>query len=235
MALALTAPERVERLLVLDMAPVSYGAADASGWGDNVDIINELLKVDVKTVNSQVDGTPAAPTRFDRSEDVFEGRNVRVPAPAGAFESPWGRAPGLAARSQTPRCASTQLKNKRDADAFLARTVADPGLRAFVLMNLVRRSGGEGFAWRINLPAIASSLDELASWDFGDAPQYGGNTLFIAAGRSKYVRSSHLPAIEQHFARFSLSKIRNAAHWIHADEPDALRLIVTKFFDVPGA
>ena len=125
------------------------------------------------------------------------------------------------------------IKKKSEADAILARHVQDAGLRAFVLMNLVRRSG-EGFAWRINLEGIANSLDDLADWDFGDLPRYDGNTLFVTGGQSKYVRSSHLANIQEQFVHFSISKIRNANHWIHADEPEALLVITSNFLDVPS-
>ncbi|EOD31245.1 hypothetical protein EMIHUDRAFT_468247 [Emiliania huxleyi CCMP1516] len=81
--------------------------------------------------------------------------------------------------------------------------VSDPGLRAFLLTNLVRRSGeteprlrrdcaenkrgGQGFAWRVNLRAIADSLGELARWEVG-GEVYGGNTLFVAGGSSRHSR-----------------------------------------------
>ena len=174
MALALTKPERVERLGVLDMAPVSYTSDDGSKWGDIRAVV-----VAVQTVEL------------------------------------------------------ARILSKRDADAVLSRSVADPGLRAFVLMNLVRTSTG-GFRWRFNLEAIAASLPKLARWEPIGGQQYGGNTLFVGGGKSKYVRSSHLEAISSHFSRFSISTVRNAAHWVHADEPEALSLIVQSFLDAPN-
>ena len=56
------------------------------------------------------------------------------------------------------------------------------------------------------------------------AVEIEGDTLFVAGGKSRFLRSSHLPAIQEHFSRFSLSTIRSADHWIHADEPEALLL-----------
>ena len=55
---------------------------------------------------------------------------------------------------------------------------------------------------------------------------------FVGGGKSRFLRSSHLPAIQQHFSRFSLSTIRTADHNIHADEPDALLLIALRFLSV---
>ena len=91
------------------------------------------------------------------------------------------------------------------------------------------------FAWRVNLPAIESSIPALTGWDLGNRGHFAGNTLFVAGGKSRFLRSSHLPAIQEHFSRFSLSTIRSADHWIHADEPEALLLIATNFLAVPNA
>ena len=176
MALALSDPDRVDRLVVLDIAPVVYEDGDGSSWGENVRLVNACTNIDVNVI-----------------------------------------------------------KKKNDADRQLERVVSDPNIRAFMLMNLVRRTSGEGFAWRLNLDGIHRSLDELAGWSACEDRLYGGNTLFVAGGKSRYLRSSHLPAISTLFSRFSVSTIRNAAHWIHADEPEALLLMVSNFLRVPQA
>ena len=136
------------------------------------------------------------------------------------------------------------IASKRDADAMLSRTVSDPGLRAFVLMNLVRTQNG-GFRWRVNLDAIERSLPELGAWDVegpdgcsitdddeDDPACYNGFTLFVGGGKSRFLRSSHLPEIEKQFSKFSLSTIRSASHWVHADEPEALMTIASNFLSV---
>jgi pimeloyl-ACP methyl ester carboxylesterase len=128
---------------------------------------------------------------------------------------------------------------KKDVDLQLARSVSDPSLRAFVLTNLLRTptlAGGNIFSWRVNLASIESSLSVLAGWkvESADGSPYSGNTLFIAGGKSRFLRSSHLPAIQTSFERFSLSTIRSAAHWVHADEPEALLVIASNFLAAPA-
>ena len=177
-ATALLHPERIERLLVLDMAPVAYAESEPQ-WDAIKSVVAAMRTVKVDLISS-----------------------------------------------------------KRDADQMLARTVSDAGLRAFVLMNLVRKPDSSGFRWRVNLDAIEESLPSLASWDVNGLAEpsadhslggYNGNTLFVGGGKSRFLRSSHMAAIQERFSRFSLSTIRTADHWIHADEPEALLLIAQNF------
>ena len=130
------------------------------------------------------------------------------------------------------------LQSKTAADQALARTVTDSATRAFILTNLVRRSGGEGWRWRVNLAAIQTSLPELARWDEDEWPagaRYEGNTLFIKGGQSKFLRSSHVDEITKSFGAFSITTLRTAAHWIHADEPEALQVVVSRFLRYNGS
>jgi esterase len=183
MATALLYPSLVERLMVLDMAPVSYEPEEPQ-WDSILSVVKAM-------------------------------RTVRLDS----------------------------ISSKRDADAMLSRTVSDPGLRAFVLMNLVRTQDGR-FRWRVNLDAIERSLPQLGAWDIegpegcsvtGDSDDtacYDGFTLFVGGGKSRFLRSSHLAEIEKQFSKFSLSTIRSASHWIHADEPEALMTIASNFLSV---
>ena len=174
-ATALLHPERVERLMVLDMAPVAYAPKEPQ-WEGIIQVVSAMRTVKLDVISS-----------------------------------------------------------KRDADAMLARTVSDPSIRAFVLTNLVRTRTGS-FKWRVNLDAIEAWLPRLADWDVeASKGSYGGNTLFVGGGKSRFLRSSHLPAISEQFTRFSLSTIRTADHWVHADEPEALLIIMESFLAAKAA
>ena len=129
------------------------------------------------------------------------------------------------------------IDSKADAEQQLLRTIDDPMLRAFVLMNLQRNPGpNASFRWRVNLKAIENSLPQLGSWDVAcNAEKYSGNTLFVAGGKSRFLTTRHLPAIEEQFSRFSLSTIRTAGHWVQAEEPDALLIIANNFLAVASS
>jgi esterase len=167
-----------------------------------------------------------APTAYDGSEE-------QIAAISGVIKA-----------MQSVRLSA--VNSKKDADQQLSRTVPDRGLRAFVLTNLKRTvvsdSVGEAelplsstsFIWRVNLPAIDNGFPALMGWDFGNRRQYAGNTLFVAGGKSRFLRSIHLPEIQGSFINFSLQTIRSASHWVHADEPEALVVMVSSFLQAPS-
>jgi esterase len=119
--------------------------------------------------------------------------------------------------------------SRSQADQLMRSAIPDPALRAFCLTNLDPKAG----RWKVPLPAIASNLDRLADFDVPAPPhhQYTGDAFFIHGGQSRFVRSSHIPAIASYFPNHLLTTIRGAGHWIHAEAPDDTTALLKKFLD----
>ena len=111
------------------------------------------------------------------------------------------------------------VTRRTDVDQELARTIADPVMRAFLLQNLIR-TPQQGYAWRAHLDAIAQSLPELMGFPASAGLAYSGPTLMIAGGRSTYVRAEHRRVIGQLFPKVEYATIAGAGHQVHADRPD---------------
>jgi pimeloyl-ACP methyl ester carboxylesterase len=110
------------------------------------------------------------------------------------------------------------VRQRADADRQLERTIPDAAIRGFLLQNLVKSD--TGYAWRVHLEAIALNMPEL----LGFAPPaaeaiYGGPTLFVAGGNSRYLQPEHWPLIERLFPEAELAVIAGAGHWVHAERP----------------
>ncbi len=110
------------------------------------------------------------------------------------------------------------VTRRPEVETELARTIQDPSMRAFLLQNLVRTE--QGYAWRANLEAIAASLPELMGFPNSTGLAYPGPTLFIAGGRSPYVRPEHRPLIRQLFPQAEHATIAGTGHQVHAERPD---------------
>jgi esterase len=152
MRLALTRPELVARLVVVDVAPVAY----AHSFGP---FLEAMAAVDLSAV-----------------------------------------------------------QRRTDAERQLERTLDDPVICNFLLQNLVKT--GDGFAWRVNLEALAANMPELLGFPALDgATAYRGSTLFIAGSRSRYIKDEHRPLIERLFPAAELVTIAGAGHWVQAERP----------------
>jgi esterase len=123
--------------------------------------------------------------------------------------------PFVAAMQQVDLAAVHQ---RADAEAQLERRIPEVGFRNFLLQNLIRTDGG--YAWRVNLEALAANMPDLLGFPaLPDGAVYRGPTLFVAGGRSSYIKPEHRPLIERLFPGAEHGVIEGAGHWVHAERP----------------
>lgn len=112
------------------------------------------------------------------------------------------------------------------ADRALAEAVDSPAVRAFLLQNL---RFGANPGWRIGLDAIAAALPLIEGWPQLEEQAYLGPTLFVAGARSDYIRPEHRPLIRELFPTARFAMLKNAGHWVHADNPEGFCSLVDAF------
>jgi pimeloyl-ACP methyl ester carboxylesterase len=125
------------------------------------------------------------------------------------------------------------VRRRADADAVLADTIPEPGIRAFLLQNLELpgRDGGTA-RWRLNLRTLIDGMADITGWPNPPAgARYDGPTLFLAGGASDYVRPAHQDAIRALFPAARVETIAGAGHWVHAEQPDATVEALGAFLD----
>jgi pimeloyl-ACP methyl ester carboxylesterase len=110
--------------------------------------------------------------------------------------------------------------NRKAANAFLEAKIPDPALRVFLLSNLVL---GDNPHWRFGLSEIGGAMQTLLRWTVppGEQP-YQNPVLFLRGGESDYVLPDSYPKIEKLFPGSKIATIDHAAHWIHAQQPQAV-------------
>jgi len=75
-------------------------------------------------------------------------------------------------------------------------------------------------------------LDGLARWpNYAFAAPYAGDALFVKGQRSRYIKSTHLRDLSALFPNFTLQSVKDAGHWLHADQPEASCDVARKFLD----
>ena len=110
--------------------------------------------------------------------------------------------------------------NRKAANAFLAASIPDPALRVFLLSNLVL--SGEPH-WRFGLSEIGGAIPKLMNWtDPPDGKIYNGPALFLRGANSDYVMPDTYARIGTLFPGAKIQTIERAAHWLHAEQPQAV-------------
>jgi esterase len=120
----------------------------------------------------------------------------------------------------------TGVRRRGEVDEQLVAGVPSPGVRAFLLQNLV--IGADGAHWRPNLEAIEAALPVISGWpEVGGS--YDGPTLFIHGALSDYVRPTHGDVIGRFFPRAGYVQIPDAGHWVHSEQLERFLAALTPF------
>ncbi|KCV82039.1 alpha/beta hydrolase [Actibacterium atlanticum] len=162
MMLALSAPDMVNRLVVADIAPVTY-------THDNVPLVHAMRGIDLSLI-----------------------------------------------------------ERRSDADKQLARSVDDPGIRAFLLQSLDVKER----RWRLNLDVLEAQMGNVIGWPEGVSGSYAGAALFLSGANSDYVLPEYRTTIKELFPAAKFAKLPGAGHWLHAEKPREFEAALKAFLPV---
>lgn len=127
-------------------------------------------------------------------------------------------------------------RTRGELDVLLAPILPDPLVRQFLLTNAVRAhghagSGSAGFRWRLNVATLESSS---ISGDFSRVTgRFEGPALFVAGGKSDYLREGDHEQVLRHFPRARIECIPSADHWPHVSAPQELEALLVAFLASP--
>ncbi|MFB9056206.1 alpha/beta fold hydrolase [Mariniflexile ostreae] len=110
-----------------------------------------------------------------------------------------------------------KIKSRGEADKQLQHYIKDFGTRQFLLKNLYWKQKGE-LAFRMNLEVLVENVSEIGKALPEDA-KFDKDTLFLHGDKSDYIQEQDKTLITQHFPKASVVTIKNAGHWLHAENP----------------
>lgn len=120
-----------------------------------------------------------------------------------------------------------ELKSRKEADDILAKYINIPGIRQFLLKSLGRDENGK-FIWKINLPVITEKIANVGEELKSDIP-FEKPTLFMGGANSDYITEKDKEEIERLFPNSHVIYIKDAGHWLHAEQPAAVIETVKAF------
>lgn len=110
------------------------------------------------------------------------------------------------------------ISKRSDAEEQLARHITSKGVRQFLLKNLQRTNQNQ-FEWKINLDVIDKNIEAIGEGLpeklISELP-----VMFLRGEHSDYISDSDFDVIRINFPKAHVITIKNAGHWIHAEQPE---------------
>ncbi len=109
------------------------------------------------------------------------------------------------------------IDSRSEIDTVLSSYVSELGVRQFLLKNVYRLTK-DSFAFRFNLQSLTENYDEVGV-ALPSMQTYSGPTLFLRGENSGYIDDNDRNLIEAHFSNSKVVTVKNAGHWLHAENP----------------
>lgn len=109
------------------------------------------------------------------------------------------------------------LQSRHEAEMRFEARVEELGMRKFLVTNLERTYAG-GWQWMVNLPVLTAALPALEQNSLKVVDVYPGDALFIAGGRSQYVRNDDDELIRRHFPKAKIAIMPDSGHNPHMEK-----------------
>ena len=119
------------------------------------------------------------------------------------------------------------IKNRKEADDKLAEYIKEAGIRQFLLKSLGRDSDGN-FIWKVNLSVITDNIEAVGE-EIDSDRTFENTTLFMGGENSDYIKDSDKNDIDRLFPNNHLIYIKDAGHWLHAEQPAAVAESIKAF------
>lgn len=110
-----------------------------------------------------------------------------------------------------------RVKSRGEVEKMLKAGISDAGTLQFFLKNLYWKEKGQ-LAWRFNLPVLSAQLEQMSE-DTGQQICLV-DTLFIRGAKSNYITDDDVQWLDHYFPNHRLYMIKDAGHWLHAEQPD---------------
>ncbi len=123
------------------------------------------------------------------------------------------------------------LQNTRAlVDKKMSELIHEVGIRQFLLKNVYRKNKDQ-LGYRFNLKSLTENNNKIGKALPTDA-FYNKKVLFIKGSNSDYITERDELEIKIPFPNAKIIEIKNAGHWVHAENPKEFFREVTAFLEL---
>ncbi|MGV8946322.1 MAG: alpha/beta fold hydrolase [Lutibacter sp.] len=106
---------------------------------------------------------------------------------------------------------------RKKAEDVLRIYIKEEGVLQFLLKNVYWKSKDK-LAFRFNLQSLTEHNSEVGA-ALTALTHFDGETLFLKGENSNYITEDDKPLIKAHFPNSKIAIVKNAGHWLHAENP----------------
>ncbi|WP_298363407.1 alpha/beta fold hydrolase [uncultured Lutibacter sp.] len=106
---------------------------------------------------------------------------------------------------------------RKKVEDILKVYIKEPGILQFLLKNVYRKTKNQ-LAFRFNLQSLTDNNSEVGE-ALPSFTNFDGETLFLKGENSNYITNEDEGLIEAHFSNAKIITVKNAGHWLHAENP----------------
>jgi len=119
--------------------------------------------------------------------------------------------------------------SRKELEETLAKGIDSEKIRGFIMKNAGRDKNGK-FEWKLNAGALLKNLAEITA-GISDEKEVqdqvtGFPVIFLKGEYSEYISDDDFGKIRRLFPAAEFITIKNAGHWLHADNPHAIEEIL---------
>lgn len=123
-----------------------------------------------------------------------------------------------------------KYENRKDIEQYiLSKMPNDFATAQFILKNIKRNEESMAFEFKFNLNVLKRSYQNIISYVPNKG--YKENVLFLAGEKSDYISSSTTIHLFDLYPNAEIEIIKNAGHWIHAENPSEVYEKVKEFIN----
>ena len=106
---------------------------------------------------------------------------------------------------------------RKKVEEVLKIYIQDQGVLQFLLKNVYWKEKGK-LAYRFNLTSLTENYPEVGE-ALPSFTEFIGETLFLKGEKSDYITKNDEALIKAHFENSKIVTVKNAGHWLHAENP----------------
>lgn len=120
-----------------------------------------------------------------------------------------------------------EVNSRKEVEAILATQVKDAMVLQFLLKGLTYETSNQ-LRWKFNLKTLDREIENIGE-ALHEHAYFSNSTLFIRGDRSNYITEKDEELIEHIFPQVEIITIKNAGHWLHAEQAQVFTETVLSF------